>query len=865
MPTRHRLDNGLTVLHEHRGAAHVVAWQIWVNVGGADEGPDEAGLAHLHEHMLFKGTERRGPGEIARDIEAHGGEVNAWTSFDQTVYHTVMAAQFAREGLDVLADAVRFPRFDAVELARECEVVVEEIKRADDTPARRSSRDLFRLSYQVHPYRLPVLGTPESVRATTRDRILGFYRRHYTPEAMTLIAVGDVPLASVQAWAEELLGGDWSRPRAPGRHRAVEPPRAGRRIHVVADEAKEAWLNVSFAIPAANHEDVPALDVLAMLAGQGETSRLYRQVKRDGRLVNEISAYAYTPVDPGLFGVGMTLQDEKVRPALTESLRTLAQLVAAPPTEEELATIKALVESEAVYARETVQGLARMLGHYETTLGGYEAEERHHARVAALTPDAVWQAARRYLDFDSAVVTGLLPAGAQLTEADVHAALDEARREPGVTTPARRAQTVPAAAMPKLKGTGPEAGKVLVETLPNGARLIVREERATPLVAMRAAFVSGLRFETEQTNGLTSLLSRMLTRGTTSLGAEEIQHVMDGCAGSIAGAGGRNSVSLRAEALSRHFDRALSLFADCLLDPAFPEEELERERSLQLQEIAAREDRPSSLAFDAFSRALFEHHPYRMPQMGERATVEALTVGQLRAHHQRFLDPSRMVLAIIGDVNGSEVAERVRTLFGAAGEGSGSLPEIAREAPPTERRRVHRPLARAQAHLVLGFQGLTLFDPDRHALEVLSTVLSGMGGRLFTELRDKRSMAYSVTSMAVEGLDPGYFAVYIGTSADKREAAEAGMEGELKRVLAEPITSEELDRAKAHLVGTHEIGLQRNAARAALFALDGVYGLGLENFEHYDERIQSVSAEDVLRVARRIIQLDRAVVAVVGP
>ena len=865
MPTRHRLDNGLTVLHEHQGAAHVVAWQIWVNVGGADETPDEAGLAHLHEHMLFKGTERRGPGEIARDIEAHGGEVNAWTSFDHTVYHTVMASQFAREGLDVLADAVRFPRFDATELARECEVVVEEIKRAEDTPSRRASRDLFEVSYQVHPYRLPVLGTPESVRATTRDRILGFYRRHYTPEAMTLIAVGDVPLASVRAWAEELLGGDWKRPRAPGRSRAVEPPRSGRRIHLVPDEAKEAWLNVSFSIPAANHEDVPALDVLAMLAGQGETSRLFRQVKRDGRLVNEISAYAYTPVDPGLFGVGMTLQGEKVRPALTESLRTLAQLATAPPTEEELATIKALVESEAVYARETVQGLARKLGHYETTLGGYEAEERYHARVAALTPDAVWQVARRYLDFETAVVTGLLPAGTELTEADVHTALDVARREPGVTTPARRAQTVPAAAMPKLKGTGPEAGKVILETLPNGARLILREERTTPLVAMRAAFTSGLRFETEETNGLTTLLSRMLTRGTASLGAEEIQHVMDSCAGSIGGAGGRNSVSLRAETLSRHLDRAFTVFGDCLLDPAFPEEELERERSLLLQEIAAREDRPSSLAFDAFSRALFQHHPYRMPQLGERATVERLTAEQLRATHRRFHDPSRMVLAIVGDVNGAEIVERVRTMFGAAGEGVGPLPEVPREAPPTERRRVHRTLARAQAHVVLGFQGLTLFDPDRHALEVLSTVLSGMGGRLFTELRDRRSMAYSVTSMAVEGLDPGYFAVYIGTSADKREAAEAGMEAELKRVLDEPVSAAELDRAKAHLVGTHEIGLQRNGARAAMFALDGVYGLGLDNFEHYDERIQSVTAEDVLRVARRIIQLDRAVVAVVGP
>ena len=306
----------------------------------------------------------------------------------------------------------------------------------------------------MHPYRLPVLGTPESVRATTQERILRFYRGHYTPEAMTLVAVGDVPLESVRAWAEELLGGDWGRPRAPGRKRPVEPPRSGRRIHLVPDEAKEAWLNVSFAIPACNHEDVPALDVLAMLAGQGETSRLQRQVKRAGRLVNEMSAYAYTPLDPGLFGVGMTLPPAQARAALTESLRTLAQLVAAPPTPEELTTLKALVESEAVYARETVQGRARRLGHDETSLGGFEAEERYHARVAALTTDAVWEVARKYLTFDTAVVTGLLPAGAQLAESDVHAALDEAARAPGQHHPGPALDDAAGAPPPRLRGRG---------------------------------------------------------------------------------------------------------------------------------------------------------------------------------------------------------------------------------------------------------------------------------------------------------------------------------------------------------------------------------------------------------------------------
>src|SRR5262249_60873831 len=149
-------------------------------------------------------------------------------------------------------------------------------------------------------------------------------------------------------------------------------------------------------------------------------------------------------------------------------------------------------------------------------------------------------------------------------------------------------------------------------------------------------------------------------------------------------------------------------------------------------------------------------------------------------------------------------------------------------------------------------------DPDRDALEVVSTILSGMGGRLFTELRDKRSMAYSVTSMAVEGLDPGYFATYIGTSPDKKDAAEAAREVELQRLVDTPVTAAELDRAREHLVGPHEIGLQRNAARAMLLALDTAYGLGLDNFEHYDDRVWAVTAADLQRVAARVRRRDQS-------
>ena len=289
-----------------------------------------------------------------------------------------------------------------------------------------------------------------------------------------------------------------------------------------------------------------------------------------------------------------------------------------------------------------------------------------------------------------------------------------------------------------------------------------------------------------------------------------------------------------------------------------------RERQLQLQEILAREDRPTTLAFDLFARTLYQHHPYRLPVSGERASVERLDAAAARAHHARFLQPGQLTLAVIGDVRTEDVVRLAEAAF--PGRSRATTPfDVPAEPPLTERRISHRTLARAQANVVLGVPGLRVDDPDRHALSVLTTVLSGQGGRLFVELRDKRSMAYSVSAMSVEGVDPGHFAVYIGTSPDKRDAALAGIEAELRRITDEPVTPDELDRAKAHLIGSHEIGLQRNSARAALLALDQCYGLGQENFLHFAERVRAVTTADVQAVAQKLLRLDRAALAIVGP
>ncbi len=867
MAQRYRLDNGLTVVFQEQHAAKVAAFQVWVNAGSADEAPDETGLAHLHEHMLFKGTRRRRPGEIAREVEAHGGEINAWTSFDQTVYHIVVASQFARRGVDILADAIRNSIFDESELSREVEVVAEEIRRSEDIPARRASRDLFATAFRVHPYQRPVIGTEQSVRSFTRAKVLDFYRRHYAPHNLVLAAAGDFREADLRAWIEDSLGGDWQRPGFSAPPRPQEPGRTARRIHLRGDDVKEAYLNLAFAIPALQHEDAPALDLLAMILGQGEASRLVLEVKRKRSLVNDIRAYAYTPQDPGLMVASLTLPGQTVAPALEAAVRILLQLRTSLIPLDELSTAKALIEAEAVYQRETVQGVARKLGFYQSAAGGIEREVHYYERIAALTPENILEAADRYLRLEGAVLTGLLPPGTPFEAQQAEEILDRVSRE-APTAPAERRLPLPqppaSIRVASLRAAREDDSGVVIERLSSGATVMVREESAAPLFAIRAVFPGGMRYETEEVNGLTTLLARTLTRGTPTCDAEQISHLVDSLSGSLSAQAGRNSVSLRGEFLSRHFHRAMAAFADCLLNPLFPESELQRERALLLQDILAREDNPAGVAQDLLARTLYRRHPYGLPTFGEQQSVERLGVEQLRRYHAQHMDPSQMTLAVVGDVKAEEVIAFAQEAFGRR-RSPASAPQIPPEPPIAEARTAKKTIQRAQSHLMLGFHAARVNDPWRHALEVMTTALSGQGGRLFGELRDKRSMAYSVSSFAVEGVDPGFFAVYMATSPHKLDDALEGIRAELTRIGDQPPPESELRRARQHLIGTHEIGLQRNGARAALLALDQCYGLGLENFLQYARRVSAVTAEDVQQVARRVIDLERSALALVGP
>ncbi|MBW1870893.1 MAG: insulinase family protein, partial [Deltaproteobacteria bacterium] len=418
----------------------------------------------------------------------------------------------------------------------------------------------------------------------------------------------------------------------------------------------------------------------------------------------------------------------------------------------------------------------------------------------------------------------------------------------------------------KKSGSARPASEIHRFKIKGGPVVIILEDHTNPLVSFRAVYLGGVRYENKANNGVNNYLASMITKGTKTRTAKEIADQTDSLAGFMEGFSGRNTFGMRADFPSKNLDTALLLFSDCLLHPAFDEKEIKRERELILQEIQSREDNLAGLAFDLFNKTLFKSHPYGLPSAGTRQSIVSLTKQDLKKYFTRHFSADQLVLAIVGDLDHKQVIKQIRGQFhSAVSKTRDRPPTIPLEPRPKSIRVSTKTRTRAQAHVVLGFMGSTLSSKDRYSLEILMAVLAGQGGRLFVKLRDQLSLAYSVSGLSLEGIEPGYIAVYLACDPERVTQAVAEIKKQLERISKEPITAKELSRAKRYLIGIQAISLQRTSARAASLAFNELYGLGYLSYRDYPDRIQSVSRDDVLRVARKFFTLEAYSLAVVRP
>jgi zinc protease len=843
------LPNGLTLLVQRDASAPVVAVVTHVRAGYFDEPDEWVGIAHVLEHMYFKGTTRRGPGDIARETQLVGGYINAGTIYDKTVYYTVLPAASGglERALDVQADALMHSALDGDELGRELEVIIQEAKRKLDSPGAVATEGLYALLFQVHRMRRWRIGTEQGLRRLSRDDVQAYYASRYAPGRVVVGIAGDLDVDLALRTAVDTYGG-WDRPTAPVAGSPAEPGAAPPELRVERGDVERPLVNLGWRTVGTLHPDAAALDMSAAILGAGRGSRLYRGVRSPG-LAASAGAGHYTPTEVGVFEIGLEGEEDRLDAALEQSMSLVQALREDGPAAEEVERAKALAGTQWARRFESMDGRASILCEAEA-LGDYHLAEELYRRDMEVDAADVRRVARQYLDPAAASGFFYLPEGGKTRFEGKWPPADGAERstQPAVATHA----VVGGPAPPTQRNETRYAGGVVHRSYP-GADVLVRSKRGAGLVTV-LVHVPGLTTqETSANAGISWLLARTALRGAAGLSAEELAQAAEMLGGGLVPSVGAETLGWGMTVRAAALHDAAELLRAVALEGELSGGDVEVERVLQASDARRVRDDMFRHPLQRVLAQAFPTDAYGLPALGDPQVVEALDPAAVRDWGER-LAARRAVVVGVGDLGPEELHDALGPL--AAWPGQQLTPSESGAAPAWEAGRAHESRRKEQTALAMAFPAVPFASDERYPTSVLATLLSGLAGRLFDELREKRSLAYTVAVVPWLARRAGVVLSYIATSPARESEAREAMLAELERVVSEPPSAEELERARNYAAGLVEMRQQSGRAVAGEILEAWVHG-AMEELHQTAERLRAVTAEDVVRVAQHSFHADR--------
>ena len=860
---RRVMSNGVTVLVRPAHASPVVAINTWVKAGYFHEPDEKAGMAHLFEHMFFKGSERfPGAERIGEEVSALGGVLNAGTIYDSTNYYFVLPRDAFERGVAIQADAVIHPLFDAEELRKEAEVVIEESNRKYDNPPAYATERMFSFAFSRHRMKRWRIGDHEVLRNIRREDLLAFFHDLYRPENIIVCVVGDVDperaLEIVDREFSPLARGEMRKERGP-----EEPLQEAFRFQEERKDLSQSRLLAGWHTRGYGHADNEPLEILSTLLGSGKSSRLYRCIVGPD-LAGGVMAYNYPVDDVGMFVIQAQFpgaRQERVELAL---FRELERIRRQPPDQQEVDTAREQLLAGFLLGQEEVLGQSLVLASREAR-GDYQDIDRYVERIKKVAPADVSRVAAAYLRLENTSLFRYLENDAPEAAKDP---LEVGRSIAAVLSEVPE-EVAPIGPVEGLLGgdvvVGSDAAgrSTRVEKLQNGVDLVIQEFHHVPTVWFGAYFRGGRIEETRANAGITRATLSGALRGTRRRTAEELDRAIESLGTGFAADFYDEFFGLSAALATERLPAAMGLLREVITEATFPKAGVEKAREVVLTAIRAARDSSLAHPFDLFVRAYFgAEHPLGLPARGDFDAVSGLTAADLATWYRRCFDPGRLTLVVVGDINPEKVKQFAEEHFGRLPASSAQLPETPAVEPPGSVVEVVESRPRRQTAFLMGFQAAPLGTPDYYALEVLQHVVSGMAGRFFRELRGKRSLAYTVMAGDMARPGAGYFYGYIAGDHRKEEAARRGMLEEFQRLKEEPVSEEELARAKSYMAGVTTIRLQTNSQRGGELVRNHLFGVGTDFTAHYLREISTVSAADVLRAARDCFDAERYAIGV---
>ena len=839
---REVLSNGLTILAQRDPTAPAVAVVSHVRAGFFDEPDAQVGVSHVLEHMLFKGTPTRGVGAIARETKAAGGYLNAATSYDHTTYYTVLPAASLPVALDLQADALRRSLIDPEELRRELRVIIEEAKRKLDQPGAVTAETLHALLFDRHRIRRWRIGTESHLAAMAHQEIVGYYRSRYVPGRTIVAMAGDLDPEAAIGMARELFGG-WPAAEPGVDPSPEEPPRREVRTRTLRGDVHHSHLAVGWRAVPSLHPDAAGLEVAAAVLGVGRAGWLYRQLRAPG-IVTSIGAWHFSPSEVGVFSIGAELDSGRLAAALTGIAGCVARLRETGPDQADVERVRIQLRARWARGMESTEGRASALASAEAQ-GGIELLDREYDRLMAVEAAEVRRVAREWLDPEAIAACAYLP---QVAPEELDSG--SLRAHFLAPAPAIAGSTVsPVITPPPVASRGTRTSGVLHVALP-GADLLIGRKLGVPLISLGVYRCRSVA-EARSTAGLGALVVRAAVRGTAMLDAAELALAFEACGGTLAPLIAADWFGFATTVLSEHSPAAAALLSEVLLRPRLDGDEVRLERATLAEEAIHAADDMVRYPIQLALAAGFGEEGYGIPAHGLPDTVPGLGAGMVRAWHACEMATGRTTIVAVGELDPERLADQLAGIFGGEPERPALAPtphSTWRGGTPVHLEAVVE-RTKKQSALAVMYPGPGRRAPERHGAEVWAAIASGLGGRLFTALRDRRSLAYTVMASSWQRAGAGALLLYLATSPAREEEARTALLEEVERFREEPVSPEELSGAVSYLAGQAQVRRQTASAVAGEIAEAWLLGEGLAEVEDPAAGYRSVTATQVQELA----------------
>lgn len=826
------LDNGLEVIHQQNSDHPLVSVQAWIKTGSIHE-QDQlgSGLSHFLEHMLFKGTGKRKSGQIAADVQAFGGEVNAYTSFDRTVYYIDGPAESLENILDILSDQTLNASLPWEEVEKEREVILREIDMTLDDPDRRVSRALFSLAFRESPLQHPVIGIRSLFERVTRDNLVHYYSERYQPNNMVLVVCGDFDPDRLQDQVETTFG---NYPRGCLRPVMVanEPGQLARRESRLFGDFGIVRGLMAFKSQSLRHHNAPALDLLAAILGSGHSGRFRQHLREELELVHGASASIWNPYDPGLFIFQYQADPDKAHAAEAAIEAFLKEIAESGFTHEDLEKARRFAVVSEIHSRKTVSGLAGRLGVLATIIGDLDYPKRYFQSIQDVSLEQLRELAASLFDQHTMSLSVLCPDSMQATG--------------------------------KRTSNTQSTSNFEEKQFANGARLFWQVDRKLPRTWLRFAACGGPSHERASQRGVTNLMATLLNRDTKSRSARQIAQDLESRGGFMMESAGSNTFSLALEVMPEDQAHGVALMNDALANPAFLEKTLEREKACQVALIKEIQDDILDYGRMRLRHHFFGQHPFASHPYGSVESVENLSRNAVAGIHGSLLRGQNAVMVAAGDFDEAEILPRMESFLSALPDGA---PEKCLDIPflPAASGIIHEHMDRQQSVVFQAYPDVGICHEHHMVAQLLDEILSDMSGALFKSVREDQSLAYFVGAARMLAPELGCFYLYAGTHPDSSERVLQSFENEILRLRCGEITPEEIESARTRLCVANRFSLQTPSNRATKLSLNALFGRPPMAWLDYEERLGAVTKDDLVQFAVEHFDPDKCLRLVITP